>query len=143
MDSEDVDQTSGRTQIWAALWPSIRNNPVFGYGEVGYYEITKSAFSGISGHSYGAGYSPHSVVMEVLAYTGLIGFILMLRFWILVFMNAWKNYKIKGELTPLLLLIPLLFALFSGQALVPRHYYLIYLMALIPSFVTPILKQKR
>lgn len=137
MYSDSSEQTAGRTQIWGALWPSIRNNPVFGYGEVGYYEITKTAFSNISGHSYGAGYSPHNVVVEVLAYTGLIGLILMIRFWKLVFMNAWKKYKSMGELMPLLLLIPLLFALFSGQALVPRHYYLIYLMALIPSFMLP------
>lgn len=129
---EEGDQTSGRFQIWEALAPYILQNPIFGYGEVGYYEITRDAFKSIVDHSYGAGYSPHSVIVEVAVYTGIIGLYLMFKIWNLVFVNAWRQYKLIGDMTPVLLIVPLLFALVSGQALVPRHYYLIYLIALVP-----------
>lgn len=133
MDSSDDDKTSGRVQIWGALLPYITSNPIFGYGEIGYYDISGPALATIQNHNYGAGYSPHNVFVEVAIYTGLIGLFLMFIFWRSVVKNAFSQYKHLKSITTILLFIPLFFALVSGQALVPRHYYLIYLMALIPS----------
>lgn len=133
LDDSGDDRTSGRTQIWNALFPYIISNPVWGYGEIGYNEISSRAFANIQGHNYGAGYSPHNVLIEVSAYTGIIGLFFMLIFWLTIFKNAYKQYKVQNRITTFLLLVPLLFALVSGQALVPRHYYLIYLVAIVPT----------
>jgi hypothetical protein len=99
----------GREYIWGNLIKIIKENPIFGIGKTGYRE----AYIQIAGTAK----SPHNVILEVAAYTGIIG--LMLYLWFL-YKSSWQaflSYKKNKYLLPLLLLIPVYAMIMGGQAL--------------------------
>lgn len=136
LESKETGDTSGRTDIWHSLLPYIMENPIFGYGEVGYSRISESAFNNIVEHNYtnyedGKGFSPHNVIIEVLLYTGVIGLYFIYKCWKTIYRNAISQLKCFKNCLPLVLLMPVVFAILSGQILEPRHYYFLYLLCLI------------
>ena len=119
--------TSGRTDIVENLIPYAMKHPIFGVGQTGYVEVARLALkkvSVINGITYG--YSPHNVLIEILLYTGVIGLILMLIFWIGIIRSSYRIYKYKGKPVYMLLLIPILACIASGQILGDKYAWLIY-----------------
>jgi len=107
--SYEEGDLAGRDVIWKGLYPIIEDNPMLGVGKTGYDYITNINF--------GRWVSPHNVILEVLCYTGVIGLIIYLLFLFRVLKKGYQNYKTEGLLLPLLLIIPVLGMLVSGQIL--------------------------
>jgi O-antigen ligase len=74
----------------------------------------------------GAFYSPHNVILEVLSYTGITGLFFYVLFLYRIFKISLKKYKKDGSLLQLLLLIPILGLLLSGQLLAVKIGYVIF-----------------
>ncbi|MCW0481660.1 O-antigen ligase family protein [Gaoshiqia sediminis] len=88
---------SNRDAIWEHLIPLIEENLLFGVGQSGYDAFCLATF--------GRDMSPHSVVMELLCFTGIAGLVIYLSFIYLIFWRSYLSYKQSGILLPILLII--------------------------------------
>lgn len=118
--------SSGRTDIWRALLPRLIEHPILGVGQTGYAEVAHQELSAVAGAMYEYGYSPHNVLIEVFAYTGLVGLFVMLLFWGRIGVSAYQCYKKQNNLVPLLLLMPTLLLIMTGQVLASKVAWLSY-----------------
>ncbi len=100
---------SSRGKIWESIFPLIKSNFVFGVGETGYVEYMIS--------NYGKLPSPHNVVIEILAYTGILGLFIYLVYLFRIVKISYKYFHRTGHLLQLLLLVPIIGMLLSGQLL--------------------------
>lgn len=108
-NTSDNAEIGSRDKIWKAVFPIVKENPILGIGETGY--DFKSTFI------FGTAFSPHNVFLEILCYTGIIGLSIYLTFLFQVFKKGFQAYTKKGLLLPMLLIIPMLGLLLSGQIL--------------------------
>lgn len=118
----------GRDEIWRNVFPLIIDNPIVGVGQTGYEMYSMGVFGNIR--------SPHNVLLEVLAYTGLIGLFIYLYLLYQVTWQGFKYYKIKGQILPLLLLIPMYGSILGGQALGNKLLWAIFAFAASRIFYT-------
>jgi len=88
---------SDRDTIWKNILPIIENKPAFGIGQSGYSAFCNS--------NYGRYVSPHSVIMELLCFTGIVGLLIYMFFLYQVFRKGFEVYKSDGLLLPILLII--------------------------------------
>lgn len=100
---------SGREKIWANILSLVANNFIFGVGKTGYQFYMYNI--------YGTDKSPHNVIMEIFAYTGIIGLGIYIFFLFKITFQAWKIYYKNGILLPFLLMIPVYGVILSAQAL--------------------------
>lgn len=133
LTSVEEHDTNGRTDISKQLLPAFWDHPILGVGQTGYVDVSKK-YTGNYLEDDGAvvGISPHNVFIEVLMYTGIIGFIIMCTFWFWSFKSAWRKYKITNNLSSFLLVIPVLACLLSAQLLTIKWGYLLYAYFLFP-----------
>jgi len=101
-ETVDTGDLSSRDMVWLNLFDTISNNFIFGIGKTGY--VLK----------FGLG-SPHNVIIEVLCYTGIIGLLIFLFFFFRIVQNAIKRIKYEDNLLPLVLSIPIVGMILSGQ----------------------------
>lgn len=87
---------SNRDVIWKNMIPLIKSNPIFGVGQSGYATYCQVI--------YGVYTSPHNVILEILAFTGLTGLMIYFYFLFLIFRRSWRMYRKDGLILPLLLL---------------------------------------
>ena len=123
----DSGNSSGRDNILKSLWPYVRESPIWGYGQTGYVDISKQALrktSVISGVVFG--FSPHNVIVEILLYTGIVGLLLWIVVWAKIGKQAVVLFREKRFLTPLLMCIPILACIISGQLLTAKWSYIMY-----------------
>ncbi len=99
----------GREDIWSTIIPLIQDNLLFGVGKTGYHEFSVAKFGSLM--------SPHNVLIEVLVYTGLIGFCMYFYLLLKTMWQAWLAYYKNDFLLPFLLLIPSWGLILGGQAL--------------------------
>lgn len=105
----EQENLGGRQDIWNSIIPLINDNAVLGVGISGYQKHSILTFGKIS--------SPHNVLLELLAYSGIIGLCLFLFFIFKLMSISIKNY-LMNKLTLSLILFSPVFGLFlSGQAL--------------------------
>ena len=124
--TEQSHDLGGRAGIWEIVLPFIKNNPLFGRGESGYISyITRSTGNYIS---------PHNVILEVLSYTGIVGLSLYILFLSRIFLISLKKYRKDGSLLRLLLIIPILSQLLSGQLLNVKLGYVIFAFSVSGTF---------
>ncbi len=119
--------TSGRTEITEALIPYVFESPIWGYGVTGYVDVAKEALNHISiidGVYYG--FSPHNVIVEVLLYTGVIGLVMWLAVWWNIGKEAFIMFRRKRILMPVLMCIPILACVLSGQILSAKWAFILY-----------------
>jgi O-antigen ligase len=122
VDRMDSTVTSGnlssRDQIWNAILPIIKGNPITGIGKTGYdFQFTLI---------WGKAESPHNVILEILCYTGIIGLFIYLTFLFQVSKIGYQTYNKYGRLLPLLLFIPMMGLLFTGQILEVKIGWIIF-----------------
>ena len=117
-DTINDGDLANRDLIWLELFDVIINHVYFGIGRTG--------FAGLFGDA-----SAHNVVIEVLCYTGVVGLLIFLVFIFRLIRTAYKSNKQKGDLLPIVLLIPFLGILLSGQIL--EHKYIWIVIAYIAS----------
>lgn len=108
---------SNRDVIWRNLLPLIKENPVFGVGDTGYNLYTIMTFGQVK--------SPHNVILEVICLTGFVGLFIYFAFLFKIFLKGYQIYKKCGLLLPILLVIPILGALFSGHTLTLKIIWII------------------
>ncbi|RRJ89560.1 O-antigen ligase family protein [Paenimyroides tangerinum] len=104
--SEESD-LSGRDEIWIQIIPQIKENLIFGVGSTGYNEFSHVIFSRFI--------SPHNVFIEILAISGLIGFVLFFYFIFLCFKKAYLFQQKFNELIPFVYIVPMTAVLLSSQ----------------------------
>ncbi len=109
---------SERDIIWQRLLPLIKSNPFFGVGKTGYAEFTQVTF----GHFT----SPHNVFIEILCLTGITGLFFYLMFLYRIFKGSYFLYKTENLILSLLLIIPVLGLLLSGQILFVKIGWVIF-----------------
>jgi O-antigen ligase len=109
---------SGREDIWATIIPLIRENIVFGVGRTGYDYFTESVWGIVK--------SPHNVILEVVAMTGLVGLVFYLTFYIRSVAVSFRVYRESGMILPLLLMIPIFGLLMSGQLIDVKTAWVIF-----------------
>lgn len=119
---------AGREDIWATIIPLIKENFLFGVGKTGYHKFAIQEFGSVT--------SPHNVILEVLAYIGIIGLFTYVYFIVKATWQAFFGYRIKGLLLPLLLLIPSWGLIFGGQALGGKLVWAIFALAVSTIFYT-------
>jgi O-antigen ligase len=113
------DDISGRSDRWmASLVVFSKNNFYFGIGETGYAHQISSLLGFYS--------SPHNVILEVLCDTGLIGLFLFLLFFIRIAVHAFKVNVMNNEILSLILLLPIIVLIFSGQLLGTKIVWIIF-----------------
>lgn len=119
--------TSGRTDIWFAYLKLFPEHPFMGVGETGLIDVCRMAglhTVTINGHE--TAFSPHNVIVEILMTSGLIGLSFMMLFWLKTFRNAYLDYKNNASTTSLVLIIPLVIVILSGQILTSKIAWSIY-----------------
>ncbi|HQG77405.1 MAG TPA: O-antigen ligase family protein [Bacteroidales bacterium] len=109
---------SGRDIIWHNIFPLILDKPILGAGTVGYETYSFMVFGELK--------SPHNVFLEILCYTGIIGLAIYMLFLYRIFMRSYRLFRQKKLILPLLLLIPVVAALTSGQILNVKIGWLIF-----------------
>lgn len=109
---------SERNIIWSQIFPLIKSNPIFGIGRTGYAQFAQNTF--------GQDLSPHNVLIEILALTGAVGLIFYLFFLYGIFKRSLTLYSKKGNLLPLLLLVPVMGMLLSAQILAVKLGWVIF-----------------
>lgn len=128
LETKEEGNMSQRDIIWASLVPYVLDNPIIGYGETGYVDVSMKALGKIySSTDDGVyGYSPHNVILELLLYTGVIGLVIYLVFWFWLYKCACISRTRNQESLPLLLLLPVLASVLSGQILYAKWAFLVY-----------------
>ncbi len=118
---------SGREQILKDLWPYVTKHLFWGVGQTGYVDIARDAIGRVSSDG-GAlyGYSPHNVLVELILYTGIWGLLLFVWFWYQVFRRSWFAFRVNSNILPVLMLIPVVGCILSGQILTAKWAYIIY-----------------
>lgn len=123
--------TSGRTDIWMSLLPYFFENPFWGVGEIGYVEISSRALlMTLQEDSSVKGYSPHNEIVAVLLYTGIMGGICMICFWVRIIFTAVKNFFLLDNALCLLFLIPIFISIFTAQALGVKIIWIMYALVI-------------
>ena len=107
-----LGEVSGRDESFLVLIEIIKDNFLFGIGQTGY-------------KLYNMG-SPHNVILEVLLYTGFFGFIFYFNFLYKFFKGAIKLFRSQGDITLVLLLIPISGLIFTGQILDSKLIWFIF-----------------
>lgn len=120
-ETTEEQSIGAREEIWLSIMPLIKENIVWGVGQTGYDSYSSKVFGGDR--------SPHNVLIEVAAYTGIIGLGTYLYFLYLVARRALQSYKVLGILLPLLLMIPVFGLILAGQALNIKIVWAIFAFA--------------
>lgn len=102
-----------RDEIWILLLDIFSDKLVFGVGKTGYTLLAGEI-------------SPHNVFIEVLLYTGIVGLIVFLIFFIRIVINAFRRRKQTGELLPLALIIPISGIMLSGQMFDKKFIWMVF-----------------
>ena len=113
---------SDRNIIWKSLIPLIKANPIFGVGTTGYSLYSYKIFGKVI--------SPHDVLIEVLCYAGIIGLLIYLYFLYKILHVSWKKYRLNGNAIQVLLLIPVLGLILSGQLLTTKIGWVLFAFAI-------------
>ena len=82
----------GRFSLWIGFFSLIFENLIFGNGYSGFDLIAFQYFGFVE--------SPHNVLLEVMLYTGLIGFFLYILFLSRIFLASYKLFKLKKRILP-------------------------------------------
>jgi O-antigen ligase len=108
---------AGRDIIWQSFLPSVFKSPIFGYGFSGYVAESYKIFGNLV--------SPHNVIIEILLYGGFAALALFALFHVQVLINGIRLYFMRKEYIGLVLLIPYIGGVVSGQTLVTQLMWFI------------------
>ena len=106
---------AGRDIIWQFYIEYILKSPLIGYGYSGFAKIANLNNGG----------SPHNVFIGVLLYGGLFALLPFVWFNGQVFFNGLRMYVMKKEYLGLLLFIPYIGMIISGQSLINKLMWFI------------------
>lgn len=103
LESLDKDTTlTGRTTLWEDARRLISQNPFFGLGAEGFWQIGRGDAESIlmdQGKEQGTRFSFHNSYLEIMVHLGAIGLICMLAPLIFIVYRVIKNWLSKQDLT--------------------------------------------
>jgi O-antigen ligase len=102
LDTINDGDTANRDLIWSSLYNLFSDKVIFGVGKSGYIRLIGDL-------------SPHNVFLEVFLYTGVIGLLIFLTFYIRIFEKTFKSLKHFNSVLPFVFLVPITGILFTGQ----------------------------
>ena len=114
---------SGRNIRWYAAFELISNNLLFGVGQSGYSVSIENILGFYS--------SPHNVIIEILCYTGLLGLTIMLYFYFEIYHAIRVIYSYNKNIFPILLIIPIIGMILSGQILYTKIAWMIFVYIIV------------
>jgi len=117
-DSISKGDLSYRDTIWEAALSLIPGNLIWGQGETGYLRSITLLFGFPS--------SPHNIFIEILCYTGIVGLILFLIFFIRIIGCIKRSYKDDKELLPVIMIFPVLGMMLSGQIIGAKIVWVLF-----------------
>jgi len=123
---EDND-VSERDELFENMAPEFFSAPIIGHGETGYVEVSRKTV-GLKVLEDGTEVprSPHNVLLEIALYTGGVGLLIMVSFWYSLMIRSIRLIKKKHEATPIIILLPIFFAIISQQLLILTWVYIVY-----------------
>ncbi len=86
--SSNTSTLSGRTDLWNAVWPEIRQRPIFGHG----YRASRFVSSEVEGAFAEAGHI-HNAFLEILYNNGVAGLLPILVLNFITVRNLWPVLK--------------------------------------------------
>jgi O-antigen ligase len=107
-----------RDLILFMIIPLMLNNLFFGVGITGYNKQIFQIFDTYT--------SPHNGIIEVICYTGIIGFIFFMIFLSKSFLIAIKKKQTENELLPLIFFFPIVGILLTAQIFQTKIVWLIF-----------------
>jgi O-antigen ligase len=124
--TDDYEVTSGRTMIWPYVIEKINESPIIGYGQMA---MTRTGLKDYLWSSYGEAFAhPHNAYFEMLLDNGIVGFMLVIPFYITV---LWLSMRLFFDrVNPLCaavgglscaLILALLIAGVGSQTFYPRE----------------------
>ena len=116
--SLEQKDTAGRIEIWDTVLPIFYNSPILGVGLTGYAEVVVPV--------YGETTSPHNVYIEVLCYTGIVGFFVFLLFLFRIGKQSINNYRVNNLILTTTLLLMILIVFIAGHGLFDKTFWYIY-----------------
>jgi hypothetical protein len=91
--SGQVTSLTGRTELWAFVWPAIKQKIVQGHG----YVSSRFVSVAMPGTPFQAGHM-HNGFLEALYNNGLIGLVLIVMVHVVIVRNLWKT--IRSDVSP-------------------------------------------
>jgi len=109
---------SGRDERWEVAFKMFLDNPLFGIGNTGYtYETTLI---------FGQYASSHNELLSILAMSGISGLILFIILFWRIHIRAIRIFKIEGDTSPLIILIPIWAMIGAGHLWGTKIVYVIF-----------------
>jgi hypothetical protein len=87
-NSGQVTSLTGRTELWAFVWPAIKQKIIYGHG----YVSSRFVSVAMPGTPFQAGHM-HNGFLEALYNNGLIGLVLIVMVHVVIVLNLWKTMK--------------------------------------------------
>jgi O-antigen ligase len=115
---------SSRDVVWSSILKIIPQNFLWGQGETGCLRSITLLLGYPS--------SPHSVILEILCYTGIIGLILFLIFFVRIIICIKRSFQEDKEFLPLILIFPVLGMILSGQILGAKIVWVLFAYMISP-----------
>lgn len=117
-ETTESGDTGGRAKIWRNVFEIVKENPVLGVGKTGYALATTVTLGEVE--------SAHNVILEVLCYTGIVGFIIYFTFFYRIGISSYQVYQHTSLLLPILLMIPVMGMILSIQILTKKIGWIIF-----------------
>ena len=114
----EIGDTSQRIEIWSSIFPIFIENPIFGVGETGYHDNIPKIF--------GKNVSPHNVFLEVLIYTGILGFTFFVFLLYKIYFKSHYLFRTYNFSLPLILFVMILTLFMNGQGLFIKIVWLFF-----------------
>ena len=105
--SETNDALGGRLIIWSIGFEIFQDSMIVGVGRSGYEHLVYLA----AGHMH----DPHNVLLETMLYTGIVGTLLILIFFIRIGSAAKNHYAMSRDPSSLYLAVPLILMIMGQQ----------------------------
>jgi O-antigen ligase len=124
--ANEYEMTSGRNIAWPVVIDKIQESPLIGYGKEA---MISTGLSGMLMSRYGESFPhPHQAYLEILLDNGLLGFLIVVPFYLAVFWRSFKLVLVREDplvcavgATAFCLIAALLTGAMGGQTFYPRE----------------------
>jgi len=112
-DGIDLNNTSGREDVYKTDINNIKNSPIIGYGFFNYYHLVNNI--------------PHNIILEILLISGFIGLIISLGIGYFLFKKYVRNFEENSpdRLVGYIFLYPITMLMFSTNFLIVSEFWFV------------------
>jgi exopolysaccharide production protein ExoQ len=88
---------TGRTELWSAVFESILEKPLLGFGFSGYWKGASSSSDNVQGQIGWAPTYSHDGYLEIMLSLGLVGLLLVIWILLTLFKRSWRRAEEGGS----------------------------------------------